>query len=243
MAHILITGHSRGLGSAIAEQLLDLGHHVLGLSRNPHRRLGKPYGQQFRELSVDLGQPQAISAFLSTSILEDFFRSADQALLINNAGLLTPIGPAGTLPQERILESVTVNIAAALGLANQFIATTAACADRRIAHISSGAGRSPYAGWGVYCASKAALDHHARCLNLELQGRCRVESIAPGIIDTGMQSQIRAASLEQFPMRPKFDQLKETGSLAPAEGVAKKLIGHLFSDAYGDSPCSDLRDF
>ena len=113
MAHILITGHSRGLGSAIAEQLLDLGHHVLGLSRNPHRRLGKPHAQQFRELSVDLGQPQALSAFLSTSILEDFFRSADQALLINNAGLLTPIGPAGTLAQERILESVTVNIAAA----------------------------------------------------------------------------------------------------------------------------------
>jgi NAD(P)-dependent dehydrogenase (short-subunit alcohol dehydrogenase family) len=71
---------------------------------------------------------------------------------------------------------------------------------------------------------------------------CRIESIAPGVIDTQMQAEIRASALEQFPMRPRFDQLKESGSLASPEGVARKLIQYLLSQSFGVSPCTDLRE-
>ncbi|MBU3723941.1 MAG: SDR family oxidoreductase [Burkholderiaceae bacterium] len=242
MANVLITGHSRGLGAALTAQLLGEGHRVLGISRMPALGLGHAPRDQFHELSLNLGQPSALSQFLNSSIVTDFFKNAQKSILINNAGLLGPIGAFGGLDHEQILQSITVNVGAVLALSNQFIGATLRCPDRRIVHISSGAGRSAYAGWGVYCASKAALDHHARCLTLEHPLGLRIESIAPGIIDTGMQAQIRATSLDQFPMRPKFDQLKENGALAAPEAVARKLIKHLLGDQFGTEPCTDLRD-
>lgn len=243
MANVLITGHSRGLGEALSRQLLSQGHRVLGISRMPTNSPGFAPRQQFHELSLDLGQPTALSQFLESSIIADFFDNAQQAILINNAGLLNPIGISGTLAHDQILQSIMVNVGAVLALTNRFIGATARCPDRRIVHVSSGAGRSAYAGWSVYCASKAALDHHAQCLAIEQHQGLRIESLAPGIIDTGMQAQIRAASLDQFPMRPKFDQLKENGALAPPDVVAKKLIHHLLGEGFGQAPCTDLRDF
>jgi benzil reductase ((S)-benzoin forming) len=237
MAHLLITGHSRGLGAALTRQLLDQGHCVLGISRHPIRGLHPSKSSVIQERCVDLGQHSSITELLDSNTLEDFFCNAQQAILINNA-----IGLAGQVQSAEIIHSITVNVAAPLALSNRFLAITGQCIDRRIIHVSSGAARSPYAGWNVYCASKAALDHHARCISMEGPEHCRIESIAPGVIDTQMQAEIRASALEQFPMRPRFDQLKESGSLASPEGVARKLIQHLLSQSFGVSPCTDLRE-
>lgn len=243
MANVLITGHSRGLGAALTRELLGQGHRVLGISRMPARSLAPAPRHQFHELSLDLGQPTALAQFLGSSIVADFFNNAQQVILINNAGLLGPIGPFGALAQDQVLQSITVNIGAVLALTNSFIGATVQCPDRRIVHVSSGAGRSAYAGWGVYCASKAALDHHARCLALEQHQGLRIESLAPGIIDTEMQAQIRATSPDQFPMRSKFNQLKEDGALPSPDVVAKKLLDHLLGQQFGKISCTDLRDF
>ena len=67
---------------------------------------------------------------------------------------------------------------------------------RRVVNISSGAASSPYAGWSVYCASKAGLDHFTRCVGLEQRGQAfpvTCIALAPGVIDTGMQEVIRAS--------------------------------------------------
>jgi benzil reductase ((S)-benzoin forming) len=223
--HVLITGHSRGLGAALYHHAQELGLKVLGISSH----------------EVDLANPQAIEQFLSSKRLESFFAGASQALLVNNAGRLLPVGMTGQLKTQDILSSITVNVGAVLAMTNAFISATQVCADRRIAQISSGAARSPYAGWSIYCASKSALDHHARCLALEGHAALRIESLAPGIIDTDMQRQVRATTIEQFPMRPKFDQLKAEGALASPQNVAQKIWGHILSDRFGQEACTDLR--
>ena len=64
----------------------------------------------------------------------------------------------------------------------------------------------------------------------------RSVSLAPGVIDTDMQAQVRASDLASFPMRPKFDELKASGSLASPEDVAQRLCKHLFSDGFGKDP-------
>jgi benzil reductase ((S)-benzoin forming) len=199
----------------------------------------KTLGISSKEL--DLADSTAVEAFLHSDRLHSFFSGASQALLINNAGRLLPVGMTGQLDNGEILSTITVSIGAALAIANAFVTATERCADRRILHISSGAGRSPYAGWSIYCASKAALDHHARCVAIEGHAHLRIESLAPGIIDTGMQTLVRAASLEQFPMRPKFDKLKADGALSRPEDVAQKLFSHLQSDIFGKQTCTDLR--
>lgn len=240
MAHILITGHSRGLGSALATALLAQGHDVLGVSRGPLTEGHAPC-DRLEQVSVDLADAQTLEAFLSSGRIEAFFKPCKQAVIINNAGLLEPIGYAGNPSSASIIRAVTVNVAAALALSNAFVAATAHVNDRRMIQVSSGAARSPYAGWGIYCATKASLDHYVRCLALENHAGLKAESLAPGVIDTDMQAQVRATSLEQFPMRGKFDDLKRSGALASPQSVALKMITHLFSQDFGRQSGTDLR--
>ena len=243
MKKFILTGHSRGLGAAIAEQLLQAGHAVMGLSRKAHPTLRQRYPEQLIEHSLDLGQSDAVIHLLESQGLKDYLSDASVAVLINNAGLLSPIGMNGSLSNTAIYEAASVNVAAAIALSNQFIALTSHTSDRRIVQISSGAARSPYAGWSVYCATKAALDHYTRCLTVEAPKGLKVVSLAPGVIDTDMQAQVRATSLSAFPMRPRFDQLKQDNALATPDAVAEKLLRFLDHPTFGQEPCTDLRQF
>jgi hypothetical protein len=113
----------------------------------------------------------------------------------------------------------------------------------RILHISSGAASSAYPGWSVYCASKAALDHHARAVQLDAQAGVRICSLAPGVIDTDMQAQIRATPTERFPLRQRFVDLKRQGGLAAPADCAARIVDFLLSEQFGEQPVDDVRKF
>ncbi len=263
---IVITGHSRGLGNALLKEAGALNFSVLGLSRrttgladlsvldahsgpqsSPDASGSKANKPLACEQSLDLADATAVSAFVSGSAFSHFFAQADRVLLINNAGLLSPIGPVGRLSPDAVYTSVSANVSAAIALTDAFLkAIPASAHDRRVMHVSSGAARSAYAGWNVYCATKAALDHHARAVQLEAQEQgpaqgLRICSLAPGVIDTEMQDQVRAARPEDFPMRPKFDDLKAQGALAAPSDVAKRLLTYMISESFGVEPVADLR--
>ncbi len=245
---VILTGHSRGLGAALTDELLGLGCSVIALSRKSlvPKGAAKP-GCFFDQVAIDLADSEALGRLLADDCLSKPVRDADRAILINNAGLLNPVGLVGEQSPTEIVQAVAVNVTAALMLTNWFVKASKGKADRRVVQVSSGAARSAYAGWNVYCASKAALDHHVRCLAMEAEQPhspsfgLRVCSLAPGVIDTDMQAQVRASELASFPMRPKFDELKASGSLASPEDVAQRLCKHLFSDGFGKDPVADLR--
>jgi benzil reductase ((S)-benzoin forming) len=246
----ILTGHSRGLGAALVQDLLGRGCSVIGLSRQPLSDSVAPFvqpGVTFDQIAVDLSDLDRLERLLADDCLGQSVREADQVVLINNAGLLSPVGLVGEQSPTQIAQTVAVNVGAVLMLTNWFVQASQGCADRRVVQISSGAARSPYVGWSVYCATKAALDHHARCLAMESEhpggpaSGLRICSLAPGVIDTDMQAQVRASELSAFPMRPKFDELKATGGLAKPSDVSQKLCRVLFSDAFGRDPVADLR--
>ena len=106
---------------------------------------------------------------------------------------------------------------------------------------ASGAGSSAYAGWSVYCASKAALDHHARAVALDRTPGLRIASIAPGVIDTDMQAEIRATSDDRFPDRHRFEALKRDGKLRLPDDAARELVDALLAPDFGEEPVADLR--
>ena len=109
-------------------------------------------------------------------------------------------------------------------------------------NISSGAGRRPIFGWSAYCAAKAGLDMATRVAALEASTRARpVEavSLAPGVIDTGMQSVVRGASQEDFVDIERFRAMKAAGELRRPEDVAADILrleaaGRLTGDAVLD---------
>lgn len=238
----ILTGHSRGLGAALCEALLGRGVAVLALARSTPPGLTGRFPGRLREVALDLSDSAALVAWLEGGTLRDFLADAGQALLVDNAGLLEPVALAGHQDPAAIVRAVALNVAAPLLLANAFAAATAGCADRRILHVSSGAARTPYAGWNVYCATKAALDHHARAVAAENLPGLRIVSLAPGVVDTGMQALIRDADPEDFPMRDRFVAMQAAGGLARPEDAARRMVDFLLGDGYGAAPTADIRE-
>jgi NAD(P)-dependent dehydrogenase (short-subunit alcohol dehydrogenase family) len=232
----VLTGHSRGLGAAIAAELAGRGIPVLALARQQGAAT-----QGVTQVALDLSDTAALCAWLAGGTLKSYLADADTALLINNAGMLQPVGPLTGHDPAEIARAIGLNVATPLMLAAAVAALDVA--ERRVLHVSSGAGRNAYPGWAVYCASKAALDHHARAAALDQVDGLRIVSLAPGVIDTDMQAQIRATDVEQFPLREQFQALKANGALASPEDCAERLVAFALSPGFGAAAVADLRDF
>jgi len=208
MNHHYITGTSRGIGKAIAELLLeDETNRVIGLSRSntiSHRN--------YKHITIDLTDLNSLRNF-EFEIAGD----ASRIVLINNAGTLGKVGRMGKHITDSIINSYNVNLLSPTILMNSFIrAYRKVKTEKIIINISSGAGKHPIEAWGVYCASKAALDMLSRVIAEEqvVTGEgFRIASIAPGVVDTKMQEEIRGNSPEDFSRRNDFVEYQSQGHL------------------------------
>jgi len=237
----ILTGHTRGLGAAIAEQLLARGIPILGLARSGNATLAAQYPSLLTEVALDLSDPAALLATLGGEAVESFVAGAQSLLLINNAGMLQPVGRVEMQDAAAIARTVSLNVAAPLILTSA-IAAQLGGRPCRVLHVSSGAGRNAYPGWSIYCATKAALDQHARAVALDQSPSLKICSVAPGVVDTDMQTEVRAIPPEQFPMRDRFIKMKNEGTLTPPSVAAKKLLDYLLSDTFGSAPLADVRE-
>jgi len=242
----LITGASRGLGRAMAAQRLREGHHVLTLARRPDATLAAPDGALLEQWSVDLGDPLDAARRLEHWLgALDAHRFAS-ATLINNAALLTPPGPIGAADAAALSAALRVGLEAPVLLTRAFVhATDGWAAPRKVLNVSSGLGRFAMAGSAPYCAVKAGLDHFSRALALDealKANGARVVSLAPGVIDTDMQVQLRGADPGVFPDRERFAQLKAGGQLVSPEAAAARVLAWLDRVDFGAQPVADVRD-
>jgi len=237
----VVTGHTRGLGAAIAADLLSRGVRVLGVGRRANAELAERHRSALYEAQLDLADSAALGRWLETDAPELFLGQSNTALLVNNAGVVQPTGPLQAQDVATIARAVAVNVAGPLMLGAAFVTASQDATDRRILHVSSGAGRNAYAGWSVYCATKAALDHHARAVALDRTPALRISSVAPGVIDTDMQAEVRATSDALLPGRQRFVTMKREGKLLSPERAGRAVVEFLLSDAFGDEPVADVR--
>ena len=246
---VILTGASRGLGQAMAAQYLADGAFVLGLSRGQSAGLTASGEGGLEQWPVDLSDPLPVAQRL-VAWLADFERRAAGALpkrvrVIHNAALLSDPGNVAEADPADLARSLRIGVEAPVALTAAFLRATASWpSDRRVLFVSSGLGRRAMAGSAAYCAQKAGLDHFARALALEEQARphgARVASVAPGIIDTDMQKQLRGADARRFPERAKFDEFHRSGSLDSPAIAAAKVIALLERDDYGTNPVTDVR--
>lgn len=240
MMKAILTGHSRGLGAALAADLIGRGIPTLGLARRGHAELGATQGNLFTQVEIDLGDDEALAAWLSGDALRRFIGNVKTILLINNAGTVQPVGPSESQAPAAIAQAVSLNVAAPLMLFAA-LAALRQQAELRAVHISSGAGRKAYAGWNIYCATKAALDHHARAVIEDKGPGIKICSLAPGVIDTDMQAEIRGSAEADFPLLADFIAMKRDGALAKPADTAAKLIRYLLSPQFGSEAVADIR--
>lgn len=242
----ILTGASRGLGDALAHGLVREGTLLITLARTPNAALAaaaRAASCELQEHLVDLGEPNATDA-AAALIFAHLPRQAKRYLLINNAGTLGPIGP-GPHPAHAIQAALNLNVTAAMVLTGQFLkATQGLSARRRILNVSSGAGRGAVAGWGVYSASKAALDMYTQTVRLEQGDRgARIVALAPGVLDTAMQAEVRGSDPASFPTLSRFTDLHAKGLLSNPHAAAAHILAYLDRDDFGMTELDDIRKY
>jgi benzil reductase ((S)-benzoin forming) len=241
MKAYIITGVSKGIGLELAKQVSKAGHFVVGIARTESELDGMKF------IQADLSITENLESMMN-EIIESVPQDIGSFTLINNAGMVDPIGLIGAVSAEEMTKAIAVNLTAPMIISNTFISKLKGFeGSKRIVNISSGAGRNAYEGWGTYCATKAGLDHFSRVVALEqLNAKHPVEivSIAPGIIDTGMQEEIRASNEEAFPLLERFIDYKEQGVLSSPEQTAQKLISFIENKDFKEvGPIVDIRKF
>lgn len=242
----IVTGASRGLGEALALQMIADGTPLITVARQTSSALsGKAaqYDGSLTQIQADLSDPQEAqrtSEKIAAQIPDDVAR----CILINNAGTVQPVANTVRLSDaDAITNALTLNVTSIMLLCSAVLqACTRPGIDCRILNISSGAGQGPVAGWGVYCASKAAVNMYTQVLAQE-HPEVRAVSLSPGVIDTTMQATIRASSTQDFPNVGRFTDLHEQGQLASATDTAQHILHYLDRDDFGTTVVDDIRNY
>jgi len=221
MKHYFITGTGRGIGKAIAETLLENENiKVTGISRT-----NSIDHKNYKHITTNLSDLAG-----AESIFFPDLREVEEIVLINNSGVMSEILRLGKHKNESIINDYNVNIVSPSLLMNNFIKKYQSYTNKRtILNISSGAARYAVDAWSVYCASKSAMDMISETVSLEqsfqnTENRIKVFSVAPGVIDTYMQDQIREVPEEEFSNVSKFIDLKNNNELKSPEETASSLL-------------------
>lgn len=181
---ILITGASRGLGFAMTEQFIQLGHTVFGCTRNSEavQKLQHKFGTPHNFTAVDVSNEQQVKVW-AENLLTNY---SPPDLIINNAGVINNLAPLWQVPSEEFSYLIDVNIKGVANIIRHFVP---AMIDKRsgiIVNFSSGWGRSTSPHVAPYCASKWAIEGLTQSLAQELPAGIAAIALNPGIIHTDM---------------------------------------------------------
>ena len=204
----LITGASRGIGSAIASAFAAAGARVVLASRKLEGL--EPVAEQIRSsggeaiaVACHTGQAAEVEALVARA--RETFGGVD--ILVNNAAASPHFGPLLEATEAQWDKTFEVNV-------KGYVHTIKACVPLmrercggRIINVASVAAMIPHSGLGVYGVTKAAVIMLTRTLAAELAPEIRVNAIAPGLIETKFSEvlwsspEMREKALRSIPLR------------------------------------------
>jgi NAD(P)-dependent dehydrogenase (short-subunit alcohol dehydrogenase family) len=194
---VLITGVSRGLGRAMAEEFIRLGHVVSGCGRSSKEiiQLQKQFGSPHDFAIVDVAQNEDVAAWgkriLSNQSVPD--------LLLNNAGIINSPAPLWNVGAGEFSDIISVNLLGVANVIRHFVPAMVARRRGVIVNFSSGWGRTVSGDFAPYCATKWAIEGLTRALAQELPEGMAAIPFNPGIINTDMLRKCRADGAGNYP--------------------------------------------
>lgn len=238
---IVLTGVSRGLGTALFDEFVAAGDRVVALGRrftDAQRALASAHPDRIRLRETDLADPASLP---DATELADLLADGDPAVelvLIHNAALFEPFGPIGTLDPAEVMVAVQVNVIAPMLLTNTLFSAAQTPPESpeirmpgrpvTVLFISSAAAHNVAGGRSVYSSTKRAAETFFASLaaEREFDPHVRVVVVDPGIMDTDMQSVVRRHARDDvyFPGRERFIERYERGELPAPAAVARKII-------------------
>jgi len=206
---VLVTGATRGIGAELVRVLVAQGARVVaGVLGQP-----EPLPDAATVLALDVTRQADVDAAIARVTAE----AGRLDVLVNNAGVISPIGPLASLASDSLAPAFAVNV---IGVHRMVVAALPLlrASQGTIVNAGTGAATTPMEGWTAYCTSKAGVHMLTRLLALEL-GPEGIQSFFIGIppTDTAMQAEIRAAGLNPISKIPQ-DQLVPTA--VPASVMA-----------------------
>ena len=167
----ILTGASRGMGLAMAQQLLRSGNTLICIARSANDDLAaeaRAAGVTIEQWQQDLSQGEQAAHKLQAWLQAQGPQAFASATLINNAGMIPRIAPLSASDVDDLATALRVGLEAPMQLTAAFLgATDTWTVPRKVLNISSGLGRRAMASQSGYCAAKAGMDHFTRCVALD----------------------------------------------------------------------------
>jgi NAD(P)-dependent dehydrogenase (short-subunit alcohol dehydrogenase family) len=197
MKTILITGVSRGLGRALTEEFIQLGHVVIGCGRSEKEiaSLQKQFPAPNDFSVVDVADDSQVAAWAKKVLAAH----AAPDLLLNNAALINRNAPLWQVPAQEFSDVIDVNIKGVANVIRHFVSAMIRQGRGVIVNFSSGWGRSTDAEVAPYCATKWAIEGLTQALAQELPPGLAAVPLNPGIINTAMLQSCFAGGATNYP--------------------------------------------
>lgn len=238
---IIITGGSKGIGKALANKYATENYKVYSLARTFSGL------ENITNIAIDLSNLTETENTFTALLKEIVSTNVSSITLINNAGRLGKISNLENLNPNDISKTIQLNTTTPLILSSLFIKLTEQLScKKQIINISSGAAKSPYQGWSIYCTSKAAIDMITKTIateQAELKNGVKCNAIYPGVVDTNMQSEIRSTNKTDFKSLQRFVDLKENNELYTPEFVAETIYKVDTENQLKSGDIVDIRNF
>lgn len=194
---VLITGVSRGLGSAMVHEFIARGHTVWGCARSAVevRKLAQRYGTPHDFQVVDVAEDREVAAWAERLL----GHVGTPELLLNNAALINTNNSLWNVPPDEFSRLCAVNIQGVFHVIRHFVPSMIRRGRGTVVNFSSGWGRSTSPEVAPYCATKWAVEGLTRALADELPaGLCAVP-LNPGVIHTPMLESCFGRDAQAYP--------------------------------------------
>ena len=191
---VLITGASRGIGAAAARAFADAGANVALVARSTGdiAEIAGEIGEKAIAIPCDVSRYAEVQTAVAKTV--ETFGQLD--VLINNAGVVAPIGHLQDTDPEVWAKTIDINVKGVMHGMHSAKPGMIAQGGGTIINISSGAAHGPVEGWTAYCSSKAAVYMLTRAADKESREKgIRVLGLSPGTVATEMQREIKESGI------------------------------------------------
>ncbi len=241
---VVLTGASKGLGLEILKQVLEKPNTlVVSVSRT---KLNFEVAHLV-QINLDLTDFRNCEELMAT--LVDIITGQNtlkKITLVNNAARLGEIKTCINASSLDVAKTIFLNTTVPILLQNRVLQYASEHTFVEVLHIISGAANKAYHGWGGYCASKAGLSMATKTAALEITNlglNAKAWALIPGVIDTGMQEEIRNSNTRDFHELERFVKMKSENMLISPVVIASFISKAITDKGFANGEVYNIKDY